>query len=86
MDPTELFGTIHGPQYTISTNLYFYPQYFQGSATSFQFQQSKWYPNKPIVSFSFTQIERNFTIAFKTKPQFGSKKLCIYFLFSLFYI
>ena len=27
--PTALFGNIHGPYYTISTNFYLYLQYFQ---------------------------------------------------------
>ena len=29
MGHTILFGTIHGPYYTISTNFYLYLQYFQ---------------------------------------------------------
>ena len=29
IDPTALFGTIHGSYYTISANFFFYLQYFQ---------------------------------------------------------
>ena len=35
MSPTALFGTIYGSYYTISINFYFYLQYFQQKAFSF---------------------------------------------------
>ena len=35
MDPVVLFGTIHGPYYTISANFYLYLQYFQQKIFSF---------------------------------------------------
>ena len=40
------YGTIHEPHCTIPTNFYIY----LFSAISFQFQQNKWYLNRPLVN------------------------------------
>ena len=47
---TALFGTIHETHCTILTNFYLYLQYFQQK--SFQFQQNKQFPNRPLVFWS----------------------------------
>ena len=47
MGSIALFGTIHGSHCIISTNFYFYLQYFQQKV--FKFQQNQRIPNKPLV-------------------------------------
>ena len=50
MSSITLFGTIYGSHCIISTNFYFYLQYFQQK--KFQFRQNKWITNKPYICYS----------------------------------
>ena len=69
MGPTVLFGTIHESHCTISTNIYFYLQYFQQKVFSFskisESQIDSWY-----MTFHKNQIER-------TTIYYGNIIMCV---------
>ena len=60
MDPTALFGIIHGSHCTISTNIYFYLQYFQQKVFSFSkisgSQTNPYIATKILLSVQFSTV------------------------------